>query len=130
VAGFIGTSNLLSGTADQVSGGTATIRVGDGERVLVPVGSRTHQGGQVEVTVRPEKIRISHEEPASDVSAVRGTVSEVVYLGTYNSYAVNLASGAEFTVFEQNARDSSITAERGESVWLSWQPQHSYAIGS
>ncbi|MEU9886416.1 ABC transporter ATP-binding protein [Sphaerisporangium sp. NPDC051017] len=130
VAGFIGTSNLLSGTADHVSGGTAVIRVAEGERVLVPVGGQTREGGQVEVTVRPEKIRISREEPAADVSAVRGVVSEVVYLGTYNSYAVNLSSGAEFTVFEQNARDSSITAERGESVWLSWQPQHSYAIGS
>ncbi|GII61779.1 spermidine/putrescine import ATP-binding protein PotA [Sphaerisporangium krabiense] len=130
VAGFIGTSNLLSGTAAEVSGGTAVLRVGDGQRVLVPVDGGTREGGTVEVTVRPEKIRITHDEPGSDVSAVRGVVSEVVYLGTYNSYAVNLASGAEFTVFEQNARDSSITAERGQTVWLSWQPQHSYAIGS
>ncbi|MEU8266188.1 ABC transporter ATP-binding protein [Sphaerisporangium sp. NPDC049002] len=130
VAGFIGTSNLLSGTAEAVSDGTATIRIGDRDRVLVPVADGTLKGGAVEVTVRPEKIRISHDEPGADLSAVRGTVAEVVYLGTYNSYAVNLAGGAEFTVFEQNARDSSITAERGDSVWLSWQPQHSYAIGS
>ncbi|MDH2430124.1 ABC transporter ATP-binding protein [Sphaerisporangium sp. TRM90804] len=130
VAGFIGTSNLLSGTAERVDGGTALLRVGERGRVLVPVGDDVRQGGAVEVTVRPEKIRISVEEPAADVSAVPGTVAEVVYLGTYNSYAVNLAGGAEFTVFEQNASNSDITAERGASVWLSWQPQHSYAIGS
>ncbi|GAA1522537.1 ABC transporter ATP-binding protein [Sphaerisporangium rubeum] len=130
VAGFIGTSNLLSGTVDQVGDGTATLRYGEGGRVIVPVDGGASAGGDVEVTVRPEKIRISADEPPGDVSAVRGTVAEVVYLGTYNSYSVDLAGGTEFTVFEQNARDSSITAERGDSVWLWWQPQHSYAIGS
>ncbi|GAA0951805.1 ABC transporter ATP-binding protein [Nonomuraea longicatena] len=119
VAGFIGTSNLLSGDCSD-----GVLAVGGG-RVLVPGGA-----GAVSVTVRPEKIVISTEEPANGVSAVPGTVGEVVYLGTYNSYAVSLADGAEVTVFQQNAQDSTTTAERGDSVWLSWQPQHSYVIGS
>ncbi|MEV0233553.1 ABC transporter ATP-binding protein [Nonomuraea sp. NPDC050786] len=119
VAGFIGTSNLLTGTAN---GGV--LKIGGG-RVLVP-----EQDGDVTVTVRPEKITIGTEEPAEGLSAVRGTVAEVVYLGTYNSYAVSLADGAEITVFQQNALDATATAERGDSVWLSWQAQHSYVIGS
>ncbi|TDD48065.1 ABC transporter ATP-binding protein [Nonomuraea terrae] len=122
VAGFIGTSNLLTGAA---AGGV--LKVGGG-RVLVP-----GHDGDVTVTVRPEKITIGTEEPAPELSGVRGTVAEVVYLGTYNSYAVNLADGADgtvITVFEQNAHDATATAERGDSVWLSWQAQHSYVIGS
>ncbi|HUR09456.1 MAG TPA: ABC transporter ATP-binding protein, partial [Nonomuraea sp.] len=119
VAGFIGTSNLLAGTA---TGGVLPI---GGGRVLVP-----EQDGQVSVTVRPEKIIISTEKPDGDVSVVPGTVAEVVYLGTYTSYAVSLADGAEITVFQQNALDSTTTAERGDPVWLSWRAQHSYAIGS
>ncbi|PZG13539.1 ABC transporter ATP-binding protein [Nonomuraea aridisoli] len=125
VAGFIGTSNLLTGTA---AGGV--LKVGGG-RVLVP-----GHDGEVTVTVRPEKITIGTEEPAPERSGVRGTVAEVVYLGTYNSYAVNLADGADgadgtvITVFQQNAHDATATAERGDSVWLSWQTQHSYVIGS
>ncbi|MFI6299614.1 ABC transporter ATP-binding protein [Nonomuraea sp. NPDC050790] len=120
VAGFIGTSNLLAGTA--VAG---VLTIGGGGRVLVP-----GQEGDVTVTVRPEKITIDTAEPNGELSAVPGKVAEVVYLGTYNSYAVSLADGAEITVFQQNAHDSTTTAERGDSVWLSWQPQHSYAIGS
>ncbi|MFD1935287.1 MULTISPECIES: ABC transporter ATP-binding protein [Nonomuraea] len=120
VAGFIGTSNLLTGAL------TAGVLKVAGGRVLVPGG----QDGDVTVTVRPEKITIDVDEPTGSVSAVRGTVSEVVYLGTYNSYAVQLADGAEVTVFQQNAHDASTTAERGDAVWLSWKPQHSYAIGS
>jgi spermidine/putrescine transport system ATP-binding protein len=93
--------------------------------VLVP-----EKDGDVTVTVRPEKITISTDKPEGEVSALPGTVSEVVYLGTYNSYAVSIADGGEITVFQQNALDSTTTAERGDSVWLSWRAQHSYAIGS
>ncbi|GII09455.1 spermidine/putrescine import ATP-binding protein PotA [Planomonospora parontospora subsp. parontospora] len=129
VAGFIGTSNLLRGTVDRVESGAAVLRLGQEGRVLVA--EAPHRAGDaIAVTVRPEKITISTEEPAGGVSAVRGTVSEVVYLGLYNSYAVSLADGAEVTVFQQNALDSTSTAERGDAVWLSWQPHHSYAIGS
>lgn len=119
VAGFIGTSNLLAGTA-----AAGVLPVGGG-KVLVP-----GHDGAVTVTVRPEKITIDTDQPDGELSTVQGTVGDVAYLGTYNSYAVSLADGAEITVFQQNANDSTTTAERGDSVWLSWQPRHSYVIGS
>ncbi|GHH67387.1 spermidine/putrescine import ATP-binding protein PotA [Streptosporangium violaceochromogenes] len=128
VAGFIGTSNLLKGVVDRVASGCAVLRVGQESRVLVAE-SPGREGELLTITVRPEKITISAEEPEGEVSAVRGTVREVVYLGLYNSYTVALADGAEVTVFQQNALDSTSTAERGDAVWLSWQPRHSYAIG-
>ncbi|MFI6453112.1 ABC transporter ATP-binding protein [Streptosporangium amethystogenes] len=129
VAGFIGTSNLLSGTVDRLRSGFAVLKLGDEDQVLAEGGSFA-AGEPIAITVRPEKISISTEEPTGDLSVVRGVVSEVVYLGLYNSYTVSLAQGAEVTVFQQNALDSASTAERGDAVWLSWRPQHSYAIGS
>ncbi|MEW9534429.1 ABC transporter ATP-binding protein [Microbispora sp. NPDC049125] len=132
VAGFIGTSNLLSGTVQSVTGEVALLALGPSDRILIPAGgavtTAVSTGDAVNLTVRPEKITIGTQQPEGELSVVRGTVSEVVYLGTYNSYLVTLADGAEITVFEQNAHDSTITAERGESVWLSWQPRHSYAL--
>ncbi|MFF4778816.1 ABC transporter ATP-binding protein [Microtetraspora fusca] len=128
VAGFIGTSNLLSGVARAVNGSSAVLALGPEDRVIVPIKEAVAEGDTVELTVRPEKIMISTERPEGDLSMVEGTVSEVVYLGTYNSYAVALAGGAEITVFQQNVHDSTTTAERGDTVWLSWQPQHSYAL--
>ncbi|GAA0409825.1 ABC transporter ATP-binding protein [Microbispora corallina] len=128
VAGFIGTSNLLSGAVQTVSGDTAVLALGPSDRIVIPVDGTVSAGDTVDLTVRPEKITITKEQPAGDLSVVRGTVSEVVYLGTYNSYLVVLADGAEITVFEQNAHDSTITAERGDTVWLSWQPRHSYEL--
>ena len=128
VAGFIGTSNVLKGTIQQVTGGTAVLALSPVDRILVPVDGTVSAGDAITMTVRPEKIMISTEQPEGDLSVVRGTVSEVVYLGTYNSYTVALADGAEVTVFQQNAHDSSVTAERGDTVWLSWQPRHSYVL--
>ncbi|GAA3039318.1 ABC transporter ATP-binding protein [Streptosporangium longisporum] len=129
VAGFIGTSNLLSGTVEGLRDGFAVLRLGEDDHVLAEGGS-FHAGEPIAITVRPEKITICTERPSGGLSVVRGVVSEVVYLGLYTSYTVRLAHGAEVTVFQQNALDSASTAERGDSVWLSWRPHHSYAIGS
>src|SRR5712691_9690709 len=64
VAGFIGTSNLLTGTATQVDGGRAVIDVSPDERIVVPVsGEGLAPGSPLELTVRPEKIEISVTRP-------------------------------------------------------------------
>jgi spermidine/putrescine transport system ATP-binding protein len=128
VAGFIGTSNLLAGTVQKVSADTAVLALGPSDRIIIPADGTMSAGDTIDLTVRPEKISIAKQQPDGDLSVVTGTVSEVVYLGTYNSYMVVLAGGAEITVFEQNVHDSTSTAERGDSVWLSWKPRHSYAL--
>jgi spermidine/putrescine transport system ATP-binding protein len=134
VAGFIGTSNLLSGTVSRAdAAGVAVIEPGDGQRILVPArgaGAELHPGDAGEITVRPEKITLSATPPPATACALRGTVSEVVYLGTSTSYNVTTSIGAEVVVFVQNTHNASDAAARGDAVWLSWDPAHSYAIGS
>ena len=130
VAGFIGTSNLLTGVAASVSASQAVIDVSADERIIVPIrDARVTQGAKLEVTVRPEKIELSTERPPIGSCAVRGTVTEVVYLGTSTSFTVATTTGAAVVVFQQNSASAGDVAVRGDSVWLSWQPQHSYLIG-
>ena len=60
VAGFIGTSNLLTGSLARVTGGRGVIEVSPDERIIVPEGrSALAAGQQVELTVRPEKIELA-----------------------------------------------------------------------
>jgi spermidine/putrescine transport system ATP-binding protein len=131
VAGFIGTSNLLGGSVSTVEGGRAIIEVGPGERILVPLrGGGVRPGDSLELSIRPEKIDMSTTQPAVNGSSVlRGTVIEVVYLGTSTNYIVTTSTGADVLVFDQNASTADFIAERGDTVFLSWNPQHSYAIG-
>ena len=130
VAGFIGTSNLLTGTVTRLDGDHAIIRVSPDEQIIVPVQDRAvSEGSRLELTVRPEKIDLTTERPAGEGCALRGTVTEVVYLGTSTNFSVTTSAGADVVVFQQNSASAGNAAARGDSVWLSWNPQHSYPIG-
>ncbi|TWP36238.1 ABC transporter ATP-binding protein [Leekyejoonella antrihumi] len=129
VAGFLGTSNIMEGKVTGVDRGIAVIDAGADGRVLVPT-DRSAVGDRIAVSVRPEKIVLSRDEPAADDErcAVTGTVAEMVYLGTSNTYEVRLNGGEMLTVLEQNHSTSESTAQRGDTVWLTWRPQHSLQL--
>src|SRR5215469_8263828 len=131
VAGFIGTSNLVSGTVQSVTGQTAVLVHGGGQHVEVELqdGMRVAPGGPLELTVRPEKMTVS-AQPGQVGCRLRGTVTEVVYLGTSTNYNVLTSTGDEVTVFVQNAESSEDLVARSQDVWLCWEPRHSYAIGA
>ena len=104
--------------------------MGPDERILVPAAEAGLSAGQaVELTVRPEKIDLAAGPGAPGSCALRGTVTEVVYLGTSTSFSVRTTTGADVMVFEQNSSSASSTVSRGDDVWLTWDPQHSYPIG-
>jgi spermidine/putrescine transport system ATP-binding protein len=132
VAGFIGTSNLITGTVQSMDGGTALLETRADESIAVPdaasVGARA--GAPLDITVRPEKIVVSVERPEPGRCAIRGTVTEIVYLGTATHYAIRTADGSDLLVFVQNASDSDDIARRGADVWLSWRPEHSLALAT
>jgi putative spermidine/putrescine transport system ATP-binding protein len=109
VAGFVGTSNLLSGdAARQIVGRDGTF------------------------TVRPEKIRL--DEPGSNVAAdessAPGRIRDVVYMGPDTRYIVALDAGGELVVTQQNLASTSAEAlaQAGRVVCLIWKRQHNFPI--
>jgi putative spermidine/putrescine transport system ATP-binding protein len=110
VAGFVGTSNLLTGeTAEQVVGREGTF------------------------SVRPEKIRVLKEaadSPEPGHSTATGTVAEVVYLGDATRFLVDLDAGGRLTAVQQNLETSSedVAAYRGSRVRLQWHHRHNFPI--
>ena len=111
VAGFVGTSNLLSG---------------DVARAVV--------GRDGTFTVRPEKIRLAgRDEPAGDGHiGAPGHIRKVVYLGPDTRYLVTLDAGGELTVTQQNLATSSTEALEleGTPVQLVWQRQHTLPVSA
>ena len=126
VAGFIGTSNLISGAATRAVDGSGVIEIGPEEWVAVPLRGNATSGTLV-VTVRPEKIRLT-QTPVDADCRIRGTVVEVVYQGTFTSYNVRTSTGDQVLVHHQNADDSADLAAAGDRVWLSWSQDFSYLI--
>ncbi len=109
VAGFVGTSNLLSGeVAERVIGRAGTF------------------------TIRPEKIRLADVDSAAaaDETAASGRILDVVYLGPDTRYIVELDAGARLVVTQQNLATTSTEAlaQQGRAVRLVWKRQHELRI--
>jgi putative spermidine/putrescine transport system ATP-binding protein len=109
VAGFVGTSNLLTGdVARAIAGRAATF------------------------TVRPEKIRLEAPDGAvaADEVAAAGHIRDVIYLGPDTRYVVSLDAGADLVVTQQNLGTTSTEAlaAKGRAVRLVWKQQHMLAI--
>ncbi len=109
VAGFVGTSNLLSGpVAEAIIGRSGTF------------------------TVRPEKIHIADPstEVAADENSALGRIRDVVYLGPDTRFIVALDAGSELVVTRQNLATSSTEALalQGQAVRLVWKRQHDLPV--
>ncbi len=78
-------------------------------------------------TVRPEKIRMHFDERGG---GELGRIRDVVYVGMFTRYIVELDSGGELTVVRQNLETSSQDAleSRGRRVRLEWRPEHTFEI--
>jgi putative spermidine/putrescine transport system ATP-binding protein len=83
-------------------------------------------------TVRPEKIRMLDvgDEPERGDTVESGRIRDVVYVGMFTRYIVDLDSGGELSVVEQNLETSSQDAleSRGRRVRLEWRPEHTFEI--
>jgi putative spermidine/putrescine transport system ATP-binding protein len=77
-------------------------------------------------TVRPEKIQMSLDESGGE----SGRIRDVVYVGMFTRYVVELDSGGELSVVKQNLETSSQEAleSRGRRVRLEWRPEHTFDI--
>jgi len=80
-------------------------------------------------TVRPEKIHMTFGD---DGAGEPGRIRDVVYVGMFTRYVVELASGGELTVVRQNLETSSsqVAEARGARVRLEWRPEHTYEIAT
>ena len=109
VAGFVGTSNVLSGGS-----------------------ARAVTGSDEAFTIRPEKIRLA--APGTDVRpdecAADGHVRDVAYIGALTKYMVALDAGGALVVFQQNLETSSMEAlqVKDRPVRLIWSRQNNRPV--
>jgi putrescine transport system ATP-binding protein len=121
IAGFIGDVNVFEGKVSGVSDGCIEIDAKDGYKFKTRSAEPVTVGQQVWLALRPEKIRIAHEQPQSAVNVIPGKVEDIGYLGSISHYHVRTAPGERVTALRAN---SAHTVERSmsweDNVWLDW----------
>ena len=109
VAGFVGTSNLITGSA--------------AETILGRPGT---------FSIRPEKIHFAAAGELTEPVRASGTVDSVAYLGSVTHFHVALDSGGTLTVLRQNLHGSADQAlsHSGQRVDLGWAEEHLITLTS
>jgi spermidine/putrescine ABC transporter ATP-binding subunit len=121
VADFVGTVNMFKGTVTRHGAEGVEIGLEEGGSLIMKGGQDIKPGSTVNLAVRPEKIILS-VKPREDCDlALRGSVAEVNYQGTYTGYVVALESGFRVSVTVQNAADAArATLNEGEMAYVCW----------
>jgi putrescine transport system ATP-binding protein len=126
VAGFIGDVNLIEGRVletERDGEGTLIASTAAG-RLRAPAAAGAKPGDTVWLALRPEKVRLSREQPASaEENCVAGRVASVAYLGDLSIYNVSLDGG--FTMKAASANMTRIVGRQigaQDRVWLHWPP--------
>ncbi len=117
VAGFLGISNLLSGTVE----GSEDVRLADGTVVRVP--AVAGRSGDVAIGIRPEKVRLG----AGGENHLTGEVRESAYVGVSTQHIVETRAGA-ITLYVQNTETGAPSVQPGAQVTLSWSPDATFVV--
>lgn len=121
------------GMQAQLTGETTAMREED-KNILVTDYEHTNEGQKVAFTIRPEKIRITTEEPKfagrKDINVFKGVVEEPVYTGFQSKFYVRLENGTIVKVFKQhiNYMDDGPEIAWKDTVYLSWAANDGYIV--
>ena len=94
----------------------------------------TDKGQKVAFTIRPEKIRITLEPPATgartDVNVFKGIVEEPIYSGFQSKFYVRLETGKVIKVFKQHTdyMDDGPVIQWKDEVYVSWSAEDAYIV--
>lgn len=139
VAQFIGETNIFDSRVVECVPHTSndfmvTLDIPElGKHIKVTDYDKTETGQQVSFTVRPEKVRITLEEPATggkELNVFRGVVHEPVYSGFQSKFYVQLDNGTMLKVFKQhqNYLEDGPEIAWKDTVYVSWSANDGYIV--
>jgi spermidine/putrescine transport system ATP-binding protein len=131
VAGFIGTTNLLTGRVETLAGESAVLRLDTGEQLAVNRDGLAI-GMPIEVAVRPEAVVLRPvgaaglpPDLADGTSLIEGRVEQAAYLGTSINYLVRTTGGLQVSAA---APRSAGRLPVGSEVAIHWRPDDTLVL--
>ncbi|MDL2229610.1 ABC transporter ATP-binding protein [Treponema sp. OttesenSCG-928-L16] len=141
VARFIGETNLFDAavvSSQKIEGVDpeeymAELEVPGLDRIKVTTSDKVLPGQKVSFTVRPEKILISKERPATkreDINLFQGMVDEPIYSGFQTKFYVKVQNDVLIRVIKQHAKysDEGPDIVWQDSVFISFSARDGYIV--
>ncbi len=128
VADFIGTSNFLAASVVEKSSQTTVLRGGNGIMFESSVPNELMKGDHGAVAIRPESIRMTPGERASDVNAISGTVLRSVFKGQALSIWLGIEDGQELVVSVPVEEAGTQSPQPGERWTASWSTARAIVV--
>jgi spermidine/putrescine ABC transporter ATP-binding subunit len=123
VATFLGETTSFFGKVDQVIQGLGHVVTDDGLRLAVRLRNDAGAGDRLILSIRPERVRLSVNQPVQVENAFAGTVEFVEYLGAKATYLVRLGGGQVIEASEPIPSGQASFSE-GDQVYASWDVDH------
>ena len=128
VAGFIGQANLWHGRQTgrtnrdyvEISVLGTTLRAKPGDSTI-------DAGGRATLMVRPERVRVSVEQPSADVAAVGAKVVDLTFQGPVLRLSLAASDGSPI-VAHVGAEQELPMLRPGDDVFVSWSPDASLVL--
>ena len=128
VAGFIGTSNVITLKPNAERDGMAIMNLPDGDRVCAPTAFAAGDERAMKIVIRPEKMRVWGYPDGERVSRVHGTIAEVVYLGSMTQLIIDLCTGERVTIHELNDDLKGALPAIGDPVVVQWAADSGFVL--
>jgi putrescine transport system ATP-binding protein len=122
VTEFIGSVNMFEGRLIEDEPGYVRIQCDEFEApIYVDHGVSSAPGATVWAAIRPEKVHLGREKPASPDNWAMGVVRDIAYMGDLSVYLLRLDSGKVVRVTQPNVfRHAEDRITWDERVYLSW----------
>ena len=132
VAGFIGSTNLFTGTIVVDEPDHIAIESDELARPLyVSHGVSEPLGMEVHVSIRPERVVVSREQPAGESNWAHGMVSHMAWLGRYALYQIRLDSGKVIEASVPSMRLAQTDAPGiDDEIYVSWDSDSATVLAS
>lgn len=125
VARFVGSANIIKGTAYNVNEHTVVFKNDAGIGVVAKYSGNIAHGQKVTVAVRSEHIKLNLVNYNSNVTGLKGVVKEKTFAGGLLQIIVALADGNEL-VASRHGIDSSLVP--GDDVIVTWAPGNAVLV--
>lgn len=128
-AGFIGECNLIAvRLVETVNSNKAVVDLFGQKLCAISKLNGVHAGSTVNLVIRLEKLKLARGNIPEKYQKIKGTIADVVFLGSVKIYRVLLESGPEIRTRDYMGLEEE-SFSKGENVWVCFRPEDALVLG-